>query len=64
MEKDEIIFWIGKNWLQEEAKAKIGRELGEDELQVAKDCIEWGLTTGIDTVFNAAIQKAVQQSKY
>ena len=33
--------------------------LTEDDLNVVKKCIDWGLSTGIDTVLDAAIDEAV-----
>jgi len=56
---NEIIYQIKKVWLQAEAIDRLGRELTEDEILTAKDCIEEGLNTSIDIVFTAAIQQAV-----
>jgi hypothetical protein len=56
---NKIIYSISREWLQEEAQDRLGRKLNDDEIRTAKKCIEWGLNTGIDTVFSAAIQEAV-----
>ena len=60
MEKEENIFEISVNWVQSEAKEIIGRELTDLELYSVKKGIEYGLLTGIDTVFRAAILDAAQ----
>ena len=61
--KDGIIYSITKDWLQKEALERIGRELTEDEISIAKKNIECGLDTSIDTVFTVSIQEAVNLSK-
>ncbi len=50
--KEELLFYIDKETMQYEAKQKIGRYLTEEELDIAKKGLEWGLMTDIDTVFN------------
>lgn len=51
--KDDILFYISKETLQYEAMEKIGRSLTEEELDIAKKGLEWGLMTDIETVYNA-----------
>ncbi|VVB55354.1 Uncharacterised protein [uncultured archaeon] len=63
MDKDELIFKITKEWVQQESNDIIGRNLSDDELYTVKKCIEWGLLTDIDTVFKAAIYEAIKDSK-
>jgi hypothetical protein len=58
-DKNEIIYSITKEWLQEEAQNRLGRELTAEEIHTAKKCIECGLNTTINIVFSAAIQEAV-----
>jgi hypothetical protein len=58
--KDEILYGITVECLQENAKERIGRDLNDDEIGIAKKCIEWGLNTSIDIVFTAAIQEATK----
>lgn len=62
LEEDEILYYVGKKWVQLEAERRIGRSLSEDELETVADCIEWGLSTSIDVVFTAAIQEALDRS--
>ena len=52
MKKDELIFAITLKDLQSEALEKIGRTLTVDEIQIAKDGLENGLLTDIDTIYN------------
>ena len=56
---DKIIFSATENELQFEAERIIGRRLSEDELAYACKGIEWGLGTGIEIVFAAAIKQSV-----
>ena len=58
--KQELLFSVTREWLQEEAKRTINRDLNDSEIATAKKCIDFGLSTGIDTVFRAAIQEAVR----
>ena len=53
--KDDILFYISKETLQYEAMEKIGRSLTEEELDIAKDGLEWGLMFDIETVYNTIL---------
>lgn len=55
----EYIFTISFEDLQYEAKEKIGRELTEDEIEVAKKGLEYGLLTDIDTVYNTIFKEMI-----
>ena len=59
MNDSESIFSISVEWVQYEALLKCKRRLTEDELLTAKKCIEYGLLTSIDIVFDAAIGEAL-----
>jgi len=56
----ELLFYVSREWLQHEAKRTINRELNDVEIATAKKCIDFGLSTGIDTVFRTAIQEAAR----
>lgn len=56
---DRVIFSVTEDELQFEAERIIGRRLTDDELAYACDGIEWGLGTGIEIVFAAAIKQSV-----
>jgi hypothetical protein len=53
MEKDNIILMITKDDLQREAQQRIGRELTDEEIDVAKDGLDWGLQTcSMDIIYD------------
>jgi len=61
MIKDNIIFQITEEDVQDEAMARIGRKLTEDEMCYAIKGIRWGLgdiplILTYDTIFNEMIQ--------
>ncbi len=58
--KDDILFYISKETLQYEAMEKIGRSLTEEELDIAKKGLEWGLMTDIETVYNAILFEMIK----
>lgn len=62
MKNEKILFYVDVGWIQEEAKRLVNRRLTDSELLKVKKGLEWGLTTDIDTVFAAAIEKAVELS--
>lgn len=51
--KNEILFSITANEIQNDAIGRIGRELTEEELRVVKKGLEWGLLNRIDIIYNA-----------
>jgi hypothetical protein len=59
--KDDILFYISKETLQYEAMEKIGRSLTEEELDVAKDGLEWGLMFDIETVYNTILFEMIKE---
>ncbi len=61
IDKDDLLFYISKETLQYEAMQKIGRYLTEDELDVARKGLEWGLMTGIDTVYNTILFEMIKR---
>lgn len=62
IDKDDILFYISKETLQYEAIEKIGRYLTEEELDVAKNGLEWGLMTDIDTVYNTILFEIIRNN--
>lgn len=62
MDEKENIFSITVEWVQEEAKLLIKRELTDIELTSVKKGIEAGLLFDIETVFKTAILNAVEIS--
>lgn len=59
--KDDILFYISKETLQYEAMDKIGRSLTEEELDIAKDGLEWGLMFDIETVYNTILFEMIKK---
>jgi len=57
---EDLIFFVTKDQLQNEALEKIGRELSFCEMNRAKKVIQCGLSFGIDTIFAAAIDDVVE----
>jgi len=61
--KEELLFYINRETMQYEAMRTIGRYLTEEELDIAKDGLEWGLMTGIETVYNAILFEMIKDKK-
>lgn len=57
---EEILFSVTAEELQNEAVNRIGRKLTDEELYTATKGIESGLSFGIETIFRAAIDSAVE----
>lgn len=61
IKKEDIVFYITKETIQYQAMRKIGRYLTEEELDIAKDGLEWGLMTDIDTVYNTILFEMIKR---
>ncbi len=59
--KEELMFYITKETMQYEAMQKIGRHLTEEELDIAKDGLDWGLMTGIDIVYTTILFEMIKE---
>ena len=57
MEEEKILFVITVADVQHWAEEKLGRRLTYEELQIAKDKLEWGLSEDIDMVYSAIFEK-------
>ena len=57
MEEEEILFVITVADVQHWAEEKLGRRLTYEELQIAKDKLEWGLSEDIDMVYGAIFEE-------
>jgi len=60
LKEDDVIFLVTKEDLQNEATDRIGRQLTDEEILIAKDGFEWGmrsciLDTTYETIFNEMI---------
>jgi len=61
-QNSEVIYPLTVDDLQEDALARIGRKLSDDELYTAKKCIESGLSFIMDITLKAAIEEAVERN--
>lgn len=59
----EVIYPITIEDLQNDAVRRIGRKLNDDELHIAKKCVEWGLSTIADITLKSAIEEAVDKNR-
>ena len=57
MEEEEILFVITVADVQHWAEEKLGRRLTYEELQIAKDKLEWGVSEDIDMVYSAIFEE-------
>ncbi|MDR2910827.1 MAG: hypothetical protein LBV47_05635 [Bacteroidales bacterium] len=63
MEQD-IIFSITKEDLQNEAMQRIGRNLTDDEINVAKKGIEWGIAnSALDITYNTIFTEMINENR-
>ena len=59
--KEDLLFYISKETMQYEAMQKIGRHLTDEELDIAKDGLDWGLTFDIETVYNTILFEMIKE---
>ena len=59
-QKDDLVFSITIEELQQEAGRLIGRELDDLELHTAINGIQSGLSAGVEIVFKTAIKEATE----
>lgn len=58
--KSDLLYYITKEDLQNYANEKIGRELNEDEFNIAKKGLEWGIDTGLGTIFHTILFEMIE----
>ncbi len=61
LQANEIVFAITKEDLQYEAKEKIGRELTDEEILIAKKALEWGIGESIGIVYNTIFSEIIEK---
>lgn len=59
-QKNQILFSVTVEELQDEAVNRIGRKLTDEELYTAQKGINLGLSFGIETILRAAIDDSVE----
>jgi hypothetical protein len=58
--KDNIIFAITLEDLQNEAMERVGRKLTDEEIDIAKNGLEWGLQTcNLDIIYNTIFTEMI-----
>jgi len=60
--KSEVIYPITIEDLQNDALKRIGRELTDGELHIAKKCVESGISFIMDITLKTAIEEAVDKN--
>ncbi len=57
--EEDLLFYITKEDVQYEALEKIGRKLTEDELEFAKEGLEWGILESIWIIYNTVFYEMI-----
>ena len=60
MNNSKVLFSISEDDIQIEAEEKIGRKLTDDEMQIAKKSLEYGILTGIDIVYKTIMLEMIK----
>ncbi len=61
--KSDLLYYISKEDLQGYAIEKIGRELDEEELNIAKKGLESGINTDLSTIYNTILFEMIEENK-
>ncbi len=59
--RDELIYWIDKDFVQETAQARIGRNLNDEEIIQLTKLVEFGLWDAVFDTVKIAIDEVNQQ---
>ena len=63
IDKQELIYWIDKWFVQETAQMKIGRKMNEEELRQFKKLIEFGLWDLVFDTIKIAIDEVTKANE-
>ncbi len=58
--RDKLIYWIDKDFVQETAQARIGRNLNEEELTQLTKLVEFGLWDAVFDTVKIAIDEVTE----
>lgn len=61
LQKNDLVFAIRIEDVQNEAREKMGRELNEEEILIAKKGLENGLLFDIDTVYRTIFSELITE---
>lgn len=59
---DDLIYWIDKDFVQEKAQERIGRNLNDEEISRLTKMIEFGLWDAVKISVETAIDEVNQES--
>ncbi len=59
---DDLIYWIDKDFVQETAQERIGRNLDEEELTQLTKMVENGLAIAVTISLNTAIDEVTENN--
>lgn len=62
--KSDLLFYISKEDLQGYAIEKISRELNEEELNIAKKGLEYGINTDLHTIYNTILFEMIGEKSH
>ncbi|MCD9188499.1 MAG: hypothetical protein LUM44_18925 [Pyrinomonadaceae bacterium] len=57
---DDLIYWIDKDFVQEKAQERIGRNLNDEEISKLTKMVEFGLWEADNTSVKTAIDEVSQ----
>jgi len=61
---DNIIFQITVEDLHSEAMERVGRKLSDEEIDIAKDGLNWGLhTCTLDIIYNTIFTEMINENR-
>ncbi len=60
LNRDDLIYWIDKNFVQNTAQERIGRSLNDEEISQLTKMVENGLWEAIDISVKTAIDEVSQ----
>lgn len=52
IKRSDLLFYITKEDLQNEAMSKLNRKINDDEMNEGKDMLEWGIGESINIIYN------------
>jgi len=58
--KDDLIYWIDKQFVQEMAQERIGRSLDEEEITQLTKMVEFGMWDAAGISIKAAIDEIIE----
>jgi hypothetical protein len=60
LNKEDLIYWIDKDFVQQTAQERIGRNLNEEEISQLTKMVEFGLWDAVNISVKTAIDEVSQ----